>query len=321
MISHRWLWTALGLCAVAVATSQAAADCVGDCNGDGMVGISELVLAVNIAGGSRDVGDCPRADANSNGVVAINELVTAVNNALFGCPPPVPTPTGEMAPTPTASPTMAPALGPRVHTFTLLAADDSVVRPTTVENGIPVFQLPFGRAFRIVVEAGVGDSGIPPGSDTFRAFGAPSFQIQADRPLGNGSIEVCDGDSSVPGGVPGIDPPTFELTPMVEDTLNDFGCRFVDGSPMQQPAGRGCNDQQACMRFEDGTFGCDSSLATVQYCSQIISVVEEFPLGDTLLSARVMECRPSVSCPLGRPQPLAGPVSQLIVRVQPPFPG
>lgn len=311
----------LGLCATALLSVQVRAQCTGDCNGDGMVGINELILAVNIASGTRNVADCPNADANGNGMVAINELVSAVNHALNGCPPPAltPTPTEFSDPTPTA--TVEPKVGPQIRTFALLAADDTLVMPTTFEGNVPVYQLPFGRAFRIVVEASPGESGIFPGSDTFRAFGAPSFQIQSNRPLGNGSPEVCDGDSPVPGGVPGIDPPSFELTPMVEDALNDLGCRFLDGSPMQQPAGRGCNDQQACLRFEDGTFGCASPAATIQYCSRIISAIEEFPVGDTLLTARVMECRLSQNCPLGRPVPLAGPTAQLVVRVQPPFPG
>jgi hypothetical protein len=60
--------------------------CAGDCNGDGQVTISELVLAVNIALGSRPVADCLPADRNSNGTVTIEELITAVNNALSDCP-------------------------------------------------------------------------------------------------------------------------------------------------------------------------------------------------------------------------------------------
>ena len=60
--------------------------CVGDCNGDGMVLINELVLGVNIALGSTPVSACPAFDANGNGMVLINELISGVNNALAGCP-------------------------------------------------------------------------------------------------------------------------------------------------------------------------------------------------------------------------------------------
>lgn len=59
--------------------------CPGDCNGDGMVGVNELITAVNINLGNRPVTDCPAADLNGNGQVAINELVSAVLSALDGC--------------------------------------------------------------------------------------------------------------------------------------------------------------------------------------------------------------------------------------------
>ena len=60
--------------------------CVGDCEGNGMVAINELVLGVNIALGSAPIGDCPAFDCQNNGTVPVNCLVQAVNNALDGCP-------------------------------------------------------------------------------------------------------------------------------------------------------------------------------------------------------------------------------------------
>lgn len=60
--------------------------CVGDCDGNGMVAINELILGVNIALGTASVDDCPAFDENGDGMVGINELVTAVNNALNNCP-------------------------------------------------------------------------------------------------------------------------------------------------------------------------------------------------------------------------------------------
>lgn len=59
--------------------------CPGDCNGDGSVGINELITAVNINLGSRPVGDCTAADLNGNSMVAINELISAVRANLDGC--------------------------------------------------------------------------------------------------------------------------------------------------------------------------------------------------------------------------------------------
>ena len=68
--------------------------CVGDCDGDRVVSISELVGAVSHAldGGT----PCAAVDTNRDGAVAIAELVAAVGAALAGCPspatpPPVPT--------------------------------------------------------------------------------------------------------------------------------------------------------------------------------------------------------------------------------------
>ena len=60
--------------------------CVGDCNGNGMVEINELIIGVNIALGSAPLSNCSSFDANHDGMVEINELIAAVNNALTGCP-------------------------------------------------------------------------------------------------------------------------------------------------------------------------------------------------------------------------------------------
>jgi len=78
---------ALGI--LVAATAARAQECVGDCNGDGMVAINELIIGVNIALGAAPVSQCPSFDANGDGMVGINELITAVNNALTGCGPPV----------------------------------------------------------------------------------------------------------------------------------------------------------------------------------------------------------------------------------------
>jgi hypothetical protein len=62
-----------------------AGDCSGDCNGDGLVGTSELVLAARIALRERDVESCSEADGDGNGAVTVGELVVAVRKALGGC--------------------------------------------------------------------------------------------------------------------------------------------------------------------------------------------------------------------------------------------
>jgi len=60
--------------------------CVGDCDGDHMVSIGELITGVNIALGNTPVSSCEAADADGSGMVVIGELIQAVNNALNGCP-------------------------------------------------------------------------------------------------------------------------------------------------------------------------------------------------------------------------------------------
>ncbi len=60
--------------------------CAGDCNGDGVVGIDELIRGVNMALGNIATVECPAFDGNEDGNVKIDELIAAVNNALAGCP-------------------------------------------------------------------------------------------------------------------------------------------------------------------------------------------------------------------------------------------
>jgi len=67
-------------------TSATPSECVGDCDGNGSVSISELVTMVNIALGNRPLADCLAGDRDGNGSIVIAELIAAVNNALNGCP-------------------------------------------------------------------------------------------------------------------------------------------------------------------------------------------------------------------------------------------
>jgi hypothetical protein len=59
--------------------------CDGDCDGNRVVSVAELITAVNISLETAELSRCPAADANDNGVVSINELILAVNSALDGC--------------------------------------------------------------------------------------------------------------------------------------------------------------------------------------------------------------------------------------------
>jgi hypothetical protein len=66
-------------------TPTIAISCVGDCNGNGVVTIDELIKGVNIALELAGLDTCPVFDANHSGTVTVEELITAVNNALSEC--------------------------------------------------------------------------------------------------------------------------------------------------------------------------------------------------------------------------------------------
>jgi ELWxxDGT repeat protein len=59
--------------------------CPGDCGTDRRVTIEELITAVRIALGQREVAECAPLDQNMNGGISIDELIGAVRAALHGC--------------------------------------------------------------------------------------------------------------------------------------------------------------------------------------------------------------------------------------------
>ena len=87
--------------------------CVGDCDGDATVGVSEIIRGVNIALGISPIESCPAFAGPGNTGVSISRLVSAVNAALYGC-------LGGETPTVQASPTLTPpvlslSVPPRHH--------------------------------------------------------------------------------------------------------------------------------------------------------------------------------------------------------------
>ena len=85
-----------------------AQSCVGDCDGNGVVAINELILGVNVALGTRDISVCEAMDCQGTGMVPINCLIRAVNNDVTGCPGVTRTPDAEGTPTPTGDPQSTP---------------------------------------------------------------------------------------------------------------------------------------------------------------------------------------------------------------------
>jgi hypothetical protein len=87
----------------------ASAQCVGDCDGDGRVLISESQRCVNIRTGEQALSACRNADQNLDGTVDETEVAACIESFLDedNCPrlfTPIPTPTVTDTPTNTATP-------------------------------------------------------------------------------------------------------------------------------------------------------------------------------------------------------------------------
>jgi len=100
---RHWLCGAL-LAIGALCVGSEAMACVGDCDGNAAVSVSELITGVRIILGGAPLSECPIFDATPDGELRIAELVMAVGNALNGCPS---TPSPEPSETPTVAPTRA----------------------------------------------------------------------------------------------------------------------------------------------------------------------------------------------------------------------
>lgn len=66
-------------------TTATPGGCPGDCDGNGVVAVNELIQGVNIALGNATAASCPAFDLDGNGRVAVNELIAGVNSAQSGC--------------------------------------------------------------------------------------------------------------------------------------------------------------------------------------------------------------------------------------------
>lgn len=173
----------------------------------------------------------------------------------------------------------------------------------TTPDGVPVYTRPTGAGFSLVVEGESGTSNSPVGRSAFAsdATSLPDLQVEVSRPLGNGSAAVCDRSGTTAGGIPAIDPPNFDETPMVVAAVNDLSCRFVNGGDM--PVAR--TRDEACVLFPSGDFHFVSADSTVEFCGFVTRVME-FPSGDTLVTVRLRDQDGN-----------AGPPAQIVLRIGP----
>ena len=76
----------LAALAPAAARAQSCADfCAGDCDGNGIVAVDELVTGVSVALGSASLDACAPGDRDGDARVTVDELLAAVGGALGGC--------------------------------------------------------------------------------------------------------------------------------------------------------------------------------------------------------------------------------------------
>jgi hypothetical protein len=212
------------------------------------------------------------------------------------------------------------ALGPVVTFFGLTNQDDTLL-PTSGTNsdGITVFSRLSGFGFSIVVEGAPGLSGAAVGPCAFGVYNTasgsctpscapgctsfPDLQVEASNPLGNGSPAVCDGGTG--GGVPGVDPVTFNPTtnPNIINIVNDLACRFVDGggNPIGRPSTYACVKQEPTEEY-----GYANPQSTMEFCAPITSVEQFPPATDTTLTVRLRDVDGNVGAP-----------AQIIVHVGP----
>jgi len=203
----------------------------------------------------------------------------------------------------TPSPTGRP--GADITYVGLARANDTVITPVgTTDEGWPIYQRPVGFAFNVVVEARPGPSRRPVGLNAFRydsgdAAVRPDLEIIVSRPLGDGSVAVCDDMLPNLGGVPAS--PSFDETPAISGAINDFACRFVNGRG--EPGGRAGLD--ACTTTPEGDFHFANNDSTAQFCA-LIAEPFGFALGDTVVMTRV---RDTTGVP--------GPPAAFVVRIGP----
>lgn len=261
-------------------------------------------LVVGIAGCGDDDNAPPAPTATETPTATASVTATSTRT---GTSTRTETPSDTRTPTPTRTITLTPSMTPtlgagaNIGFIGLLRADNTIIDPVDVDpQGRLVFDRPNGSGFVIVVEAQRGTNNRSPGELSYNPDGPPDFQIEASRPLGNGSPTVCDNMPPDFGGVPGIDPPDFSETQAITDLLNDFGCRFTNGAG--EPIGRH-PPNEGCVLFPDGEYGFVDPASDIQFCGTVTRPMQ-FAAGDTVLTARVLDT-----------SGLAGPERQIVIHV------
>jgi hypothetical protein len=190
-------------------------------------------------------------------------------------------------------------VGPIVTYVGAARADGNPTEPVgKTKEGWPIFLNHVGSGFIIVVEAKPGFSNLEPGRSIFRydpedPSKRPDLEIQVDRPLGDGSEDVCDARAPKFGGIPAIAPMDFSETKKVTAAINDLSCRFETF----------IESDASCTNAPNGDFAFISGdEAVVQFC-MVVARKWRFAEGDTTVSVRLRDRE-------GNP----GPISRFVIR-------
>src|SRR4029453_11881552 len=194
-------------------------------------------------------------------------------------------------PTVTATPARS---GPEITYFGVARADSFSLAPSDFDpDGRPIYLRPSGHSLSLIIEGRPGPSGGGLGQSAYdTAGGLPDLQLIVSRPLGNGSVEVCDDMPPLIGGVPVASPFAFSDDPALVAAINDLGCRTDNGagSPLARSA------TTACTLDGSGEYAFVDDTTTAQFCVPI-SVPWAFPAGDTIVAARLRDVAGNLGAP------------------------
>jgi hypothetical protein len=202
------------------------------------------------------------------------------------------TPTATRTPTVTKTPTPTVPPEPVINFFGVTNGEDELVSPVdTAGDGTLIYERP-AYNFSLVIEGRPGGTGSPIGTSTFNWKSSdpsvlPYLLIEASQPLGsNPTTTVCDDSAGAFGGVPATDPPDFSLTQTVANVINDFACRFKDGTGTRN--GRISNDACTQFPYDWPPYHFVNSTSTIQFCGLITPPIA-FPVGDTRVTVRIRD--------------------------------
>jgi hypothetical protein len=207
-----------GWCSLA---SGAAWACAGDCDGDGRVGIEEVMIGVRIALGSAVAQECPPLDRDGSGSVTVDELVQAIRAAQAGCP--TPTPTATLPPTPTSTPVNRPPVVPTPWIYRTFPGIE-------VERGIGAVD-PDGDPLRF------GSSNLPDGASLGEEDGVFRWVPAADQ-IGPFHVPYTVTDAGIP--------PLAAEGELIFQVMQPDGCSVSECDPaagcatVLRPPAEGC---------------------------------------------------------------------------------